>query len=98
MVRYRVEIFSTVKAVETLDEGVVEDKHDGGEIPGPSLIPEEHLSDITYISDFWMTKTELPNNQRCIEDQSGDHDSQYQARNETKDRVGIWERHDSQAN
>ena len=58
--------FVTAKVVITyLNESVVEKEHDGSKVPGPFLAPEQHLTDITYILDFWVSHTELPvNDQR----------------------------------
>ncbi len=46
--------------METLDEGVVEQEHDGREIPSPLGAPEEHLPNVTDISNFRMSQTEFP--------------------------------------
>lgn len=43
-----------------MNKGVVEQKHDGGEIPGNLGVPKQHLANITHISDFRVTQTELP--------------------------------------
>ena len=43
-----------------LNEGVVEQEHDSGEIPDPSPAIVEHLANIANITNFWMTKTEFP--------------------------------------
>lgn len=42
------------------DEGVVEQEHDSGRPPGPSLAPEEHLANVTHILDLRVAKTEFP--------------------------------------
>jgi hypothetical protein len=43
-----------------LDEGVVQDKHNGSSIPCPCFTPEQHLPDITDITNFGMAKAEFP--------------------------------------
>ena len=44
--------------------GVVEKKHHCGGPPSPLLAPEEHLPDVTDITNLGMTETELPQDQR----------------------------------
>jgi hypothetical protein len=48
-----------------LDEGVVQDEHDGSEPPRPLLVPEKHLANITDISNFRMSQTEFPQDKRA---------------------------------
>lgn len=43
--------------------GVVEQEHDGREPPCPFLVPENHLTDITDITDLGMAQAELPEDQ-----------------------------------
>jgi hypothetical protein len=43
-----------------LDEGIVQDEHDCSGIPDPRFAPEQHLPNITDISDLGMPKTEFP--------------------------------------
>jgi hypothetical protein len=43
-----------------LDEGVVQDEHDGRGIPRPLLAPEEHLADITHVPDLRVAEAEFP--------------------------------------
>lgn len=60
MIGNGVEIFGSYKAMKPLDKGVVQYEHDGGEIPSPLLIPEEHLANVTGVLDLRVAKTELP--------------------------------------
>ena len=46
--------------METLNEGVVEQEHDGREVPSPLGAPEEHLANVTNISSLGMSQTEFP--------------------------------------
>lgn len=60
MVGNGVEIFCADEAVEALDEGVVQDEHDGREVPGPFRVPEQHLADVADVFELWMAKSEFP--------------------------------------
>jgi hypothetical protein len=76
MVGNGVEVFGADHAVQTLeivrieqallvcksyhDEGVVQNEHDGREPKGPSVVPEDHLTQIANISNLWVAHTELP--------------------------------------
>jgi hypothetical protein len=40
--------------METLNERVVQQEHDGSQIPGDLRVPEKHLSDIADISGLGM--------------------------------------------
>jgi hypothetical protein len=42
---------------------IVKYEHGRGEPPSPFLIPEEHLTNITNISNFRVAKTELPDDE-----------------------------------
>ena len=44
-----------------LNESVVQDEHNGSEIPSYFRVEEQHLSDITDVTSLWVSKTELPN-------------------------------------
>jgi hypothetical protein len=78
-----------------LNEGVVENKHDGRSIPSRRTTPEQHLPDITNITYFGMAKAEFPKNKRCVKNKGSNDDSEDNARNETQNRVRVWKRHDS---
>ena len=43
-----------------LNERVIQDKHDGCEIPRDSGVEKEHLSNVANISSFRMSQAELP--------------------------------------
>ena len=58
-----VEIARDDQTMESLNEGVVQDEHDSGGIPGPPPVPEEHLTDITDVPNLWMSQTEFPDNE-----------------------------------
>jgi hypothetical protein len=60
MVADGIQVLGTDKAVEALDESVVQNEHDGRKIPSPLGVPEQHLSNITSVLDFRVSKTELP--------------------------------------
>ena len=60
MVGDGVEPFGADEAVEALDEGVVQHEHDGGEVPGPAPVPEDELTDITNVTDLWVSHGEFP--------------------------------------
>jgi hypothetical protein len=38
----------------------VENKHDGCEVEGPLLVPENHLTEIAYIADLGVLHAEFP--------------------------------------
>jgi hypothetical protein len=85
------------KMVETyLNKSIIQYEHNGREIPSPCLAPEEHLTDIADVSDIWVAQAELPNDKGGVEDETSNDNGQYQARYQSKDRVGVWERHDGQ--
>lgn len=46
---------------EYLNEGVVQQEHDGSRIPSNLGIPEEVLADVTDITDFRMAQAKSPN-------------------------------------
>ena len=46
--------------METLNERIVEQKHDGSEIPCNLRVPKQHLANIAHVSDLGMAQTELP--------------------------------------
>lgn len=52
--------FATGDSWMYLYERVVQDEHDGCEVPGCPGVPEQHLSNITDISGFGVPQTELP--------------------------------------
>jgi len=43
-----------------LNEGVVQQEHDGGKVPGRSVAAKEHLTNVTDILDFGVAHAELP--------------------------------------
>ena len=43
-----------------LNECIVEQKHGCSPIPNPGPTVVKHLANVTYVSKFGMTKTELP--------------------------------------
>jgi len=56
----RVEVFGRDQNMKGLNEGIVQNEHDRSGVPSPRFTPEEHLADITNISNFWMAETEFP--------------------------------------
>lgn len=46
--------------MKTLNECVVQEEHDGGEVPCPLRVPEEHLADIADVFSLRVTETEFP--------------------------------------
>jgi hypothetical protein len=46
--------------MQSLDESVVQEEHEGGSPPCPSLTPEEHLANVADILDFRVAQTEFP--------------------------------------
>ena len=46
--------------VQTLNEGVIQKKHDSGQVPRCLGIPEQHLANVTNIPGFRVSKAELP--------------------------------------
>jgi hypothetical protein len=46
--------------METLNESVVQEEHDGSQVPCCFGIPEEHLTNVANIAGFWMPEAELP--------------------------------------
>ena len=55
-----VQVLGANQAVEALDEGVVEQKHETGKVPCPTLVPEEHLANVANVLDLGVTKAEFP--------------------------------------
>ena len=51
---------AAVEGRSYLDECVVQDKHDGCEIPRNRRIEKEHLSNVADISSLRMSQTKLP--------------------------------------
>jgi hypothetical protein len=43
-----------------LDECVIQNKHNGCEIPRNWRVEKEHLSNVTDVSSFWMAQTKFP--------------------------------------
>jgi hypothetical protein len=76
MARDCVEVLRTHQTVQSLDEvridserddkqtylneGIVQEEHDRGQIPGDPGVPEQVLTDITHITNMGMTQAELP--------------------------------------
>lgn len=48
--------------METLNEGVVQEEHDGGEPPCPLRVPKKHLTNVTDVLCLRMTQAKLPVN------------------------------------
>jgi hypothetical protein len=46
--------------VQTLNEGVIQQKHNSGQVPRCLGIPKQHLANITNIPGFWVSQAELP--------------------------------------
>ena len=53
--------YAAVEGHSYLDECVVQDKHDGREIPRNRRIEKEHLSNVADISSLRMSQTKFPN-------------------------------------
>lgn len=52
---------AATKPEETnLDESVVQQEHDGGQIPCDFRVPEEGLANVTHVADIWVTQAKLP--------------------------------------
>ena len=111
MATHGVQVSGNDQDVKSLNKSVVEQEHDSREIPSDLGVPEEHLSDITNVSDFGVTKTEfpvrrqryfgriglyIPDNERCIKNETSLCDRQNQAGHQAEDGVGVGERHNSQ--
>lgn len=94
--------------MQSLDEGVVQDEHEGSSPPCPSLTPEEHLTNVANILNFGMTQAEfpitssdqifeitfmtnIPENQRSVQNQTGNDNGQDQTRDQTQSGVRVWE-------
>lgn len=84
MVRHGVEVLGSNQNVKTLNEGVVQDEHDGRGVPYPGFTPEQHLPDITHIPDLWVTETELPEHEGSVQHDSSHDDSQDEPRNQAE--------------
>lgn len=48
-----------------LDEGVVQDEHDGRGPPCPLLSPKQHLANVADIAHLGMPQAELPQDNRA---------------------------------
>jgi len=48
------------RGFKDLDEGIVEEEHDGREVPGYLRIPVQHLTDVADVADFRVSETEFP--------------------------------------
>ena len=81
------QIFSEHQHVQALDERIVEQKHDGREVPSPLPSPEEHLAEVTDVPNLGMAQAKLPHDQGCVEDECSHHDGQYHAGDETKNGI-----------
>lgn len=53
------------RQVETYS--IIQQEHDGSEPPRPLLIPENHLTYVTDITNLGVTKTEFPQDQRTMQ-------------------------------
>lgn len=83
MVRHGIEIATDGKTMKSLDEGVVQDEHDSSKPPRPSLVPEEHLTNVTHVPNLWMSQAEFPDDQGCVEHKKGLNDGQDKTWDET---------------
>lgn len=77
--------------MESLDERVVEEEHDGCEPPSPFLSPEDDLPNIANILDLGVAHTELPDNERCVQNHGGNEDREDEAGHQSEGGVGVWE-------
>jgi hypothetical protein len=59
-------ILSHLRILTNLNKSVVQDEHDGSEIPRPLLAPKEHLSNIANIANFGMPQAKLPQDDGTI--------------------------------
>ena len=50
----------TDKTVQAHDERIVQDEHDRGEVECPFLVPEDHLTQITYVANLRVAHAEVP--------------------------------------
>lgn len=66
-----------------LDESIVQNEHGCCDVPSPGLTPEQHLSNVTNISHLRMSKAELPDNQRGVQDKSCHYNGKDESRNQT---------------
>lgn len=73
--------------MQALDESIVQQEHDGCEIPGNFRVPEEHLPNVADVLSFRMAQTELPDNERRVENEGCLDDRQDETGNQTEDRV-----------
>lgn len=70
--------------MQTLDECVIQHEHNGRCVPDPAAAEEQHLPNVTNISDLWVTQAEFPQNKGCIEHKSRNNDSQDQPTEDLK--------------
>jgi len=80
-----------------LNESVVQHEHNRSSIPSPSFPPEEHLSNITNITNLGVAKTKLPEDQGSVKNEQGDNNRQEDTWEKAKDGVRIRKRHNCQA-
>ncbi|KFY73656.1 hypothetical protein V499_06278 [Pseudogymnoascus sp. VKM F-103] len=88
VVRHGVEVLGGHQDVEALNEGVVQNEHDGRGIPDPGFTPEQHLPDVTYVPDLGVTETELPEHEGRVEHDGCHDDGQDQSGDQSEDGVG----------
>ena len=88
VVRHGVEVLGGDQDVEALDEGVVQDEHEGRGVPDPGFTPEQHLADVTHVPDLGVTETELPEYEGRVEHDGCHDDGQDESGDEAEDGVG----------
>lgn len=66
MFGHGVEVAGNGQDMKTLDESVVQNKHNGSEPPSNVRIEEEHFANISDIADLGMSETKLPGNVRIL--------------------------------
>ena len=59
-----------------LNKSIVQEKHGGSQVPSPSPAPEEHLPEVTNVSNLGMAHTKLPNEEAGVQHQCSDHDGE----------------------
>ena len=88
-----VDVFGTDENVQSLDKGVVEDKHDSGEPPHKHTQPrhrlesEQGLANVADIAHFRMAQTKLPQDQTGVEHERSHDNSENQTWDETENGV-----------
>jgi len=75
------------EAVQAHDERVVQDEHDGGKVESPFLVPENHLTQITDITNLRVAHAELPSDEGRVENKTSNHDCEDDTRDQAENRV-----------